>query len=212
MVWVENGSSEIQFICSETKPNIFLIGDSIRKGYCKTVGEDLDGIAETFFFHENCRSSQFIIFNMKKWAGYFDKPGLVNLIHFNCGHWDVAHWSGHPLPLTSPEEYKKNLQIVVDLLHKFFPNAKLIFATTSPMNPDGSNGFNPRTTETINEYNSIAKKVMEANKVPIHDIYSYMIHWESDQYADSCHLTPEAFSVLGHKVANELKTYMEKDV
>ncbi|MBR3836609.1 MAG: hypothetical protein IKJ74_00545 [Clostridia bacterium] len=208
MIWVEDGASEVRFQCSETKPNIFLIGDSIRKGYCQTTKDDLADVAETFFFTQNCRCTQYVIINMKRWAGFFDKPELVNVVHFNCGHWDAAHWNGHPFALTTPNEYRKNLQIIVDLLHLFFPNAKLVFATTSPMNPNGSQGNNPRTTETIKEYNAIAKEVMEENQVPVHDICDFMKDWDSDQYTDSCHLTHEAFAALGHKVADELKNYI----
>ena len=35
--WVENGVANVIFYCSDEKPNIFPIGDSIRKGYCETV-------------------------------------------------------------------------------------------------------------------------------------------------------------------------------
>ena len=37
MVWVENGNTSVIFKCNDSKKNIFLIGDSIRKGYCETV-------------------------------------------------------------------------------------------------------------------------------------------------------------------------------
>ncbi len=37
MKWVENDESGAAFRCSADKPNVFLIGDSIRRGYCKTV-------------------------------------------------------------------------------------------------------------------------------------------------------------------------------
>ena len=51
-----------------------------------------------------------MIFCMKKWARLFDDPTKVDVIQFNCGHWDVAHWCGHELPLTSEDEYAKNIQ------------------------------------------------------------------------------------------------------
>lgn len=208
MKWVENGDSTIQFYCDKEKKNIFLIGDSIRKGYCATVEEDLREKANVFFVTENCRSSQFIIFSMRKWAGYFNDPALVDVVHFNCGQWDVAHFNGHALPLTSEGEYERNLQIIVDELKVFFPNAKLVFATTSPMNPDGSNGRNPRTNEAVDRYNEIARVVMEKNDIPIHDVNGFMRDWESEKYSDSCHLTPEGFALLGHRVAEELEKYI----
>ena len=38
---IKHGRADAEFACGETKPNIFLIGDSIRLGYCKTVKESL---------------------------------------------------------------------------------------------------------------------------------------------------------------------------
>ena len=41
MAYVENCNANAQFQCSETQKNVFLIGDSIRQGYCATVKEEL---------------------------------------------------------------------------------------------------------------------------------------------------------------------------
>ncbi|MBR6794178.1 MAG: SGNH/GDSL hydrolase family protein [Clostridia bacterium] len=205
MKWVENGESTATFLCSKEKTNIFLIGDSIRKGYCATVKEQLAGVAETFYVTDNCRSSQYIIFNLKKWAGLFDDPSLVNVVCFNCGHWDTAHWSGHEFPLTGEGEYEKNLQIIVDLLKKFFPNAKPVFLTTSPINPKGFTGNNPRDNVTIDAYNARAKEVMARNGICVYDLNAHMRDWGSEYYADYCHLTAEGFAMLGRYVAEKLK-------
>ena len=39
--YVEDAVASVTFECSDTLPNIFLIGDSIRRGYCKTVKAEL---------------------------------------------------------------------------------------------------------------------------------------------------------------------------
>ena len=204
--WVENGVADAIFFCNDEKPNIFLIGDSIRKGYCETVKNELSDRAEVFYFTDNCRSSQYVIFSMRKWARLFDDPTKVDVIQFNCGHWDVAHWSGHELPLTSEDEYAKNIQIIIDLLKKFFPRAKLIFATTTPMNPDGGSegGINPRSTATIDRYNRIAVDIVEKNGVIVNDLNEYVREWNSSCYKDTCHYTDEAFVALGKEVARRL--------
>lgn len=208
MKWVENGEGTVEFLCATGKANVFLIGDSIRKGYCGTVSERLCDSAEVFYFKDNCRSSQYIIFNLKKWAEMFSDPTRVDLVLFNCGQWDVAHWNGHALSLTSETEYRRNLQMIVDELPFFFPNARLVFATTSPMNPDGSNGVNPRTNEAIDRYNAIAKAVMTENGIDMIDVNGFMREWDSGYYIDSCHLTKEAFQLLGEYVADSLMEYL----
>lgn len=208
MKWVEDGDSAARFCCSDEKPNIFLIGDSIRQGYCETVKNELSGEAEVFYFKDNCRSSQYIIFNMKKWAGLFDDRSRVDLVQFNCGHWDIAHWNGNAHSLTSESEYERNLGVIIDNLKHFFPRAKLVFATTSPMNPSGKMGVNVRTDEEIDRYNAIAVDVMQRNSIPVNDINAFVRPWGSDCFKDYCHLTEEGFATLGKYVAEQLKSYI----
>ena len=40
---------------------VFLIGDSIREGYCEKVKEALRDRAEVIYPGENCRTSQYIV-------------------------------------------------------------------------------------------------------------------------------------------------------
>ena len=49
MEWIENGASEVAFHCSDEKKNVYLIGDSIRRGYCATVKEKLSIIKTPFY-------------------------------------------------------------------------------------------------------------------------------------------------------------------
>ena len=114
MKWVENGAADSIFTCSDDKPIIFLIGDSIRRGYCHTVKDELADAANVFFVDDNCRSTQYVIFCMKRWAALFDHPEKVDVVQFNCGHWDVAHWHGYKTCLTSESEYAKNIQMIID--------------------------------------------------------------------------------------------------
>lgn len=209
MKWVENGDAKVEFICSNVKKNVFLIGDSIRKGYCDTVREELKNEAEVFYVSDNCRSSQYIIFSLKKWAAMFDCAECVDIVHFNCGQWDTAHWNGYKYSLTSEEEYRKNIEMIIYLLREFFPNAEIIFATTSRMNPEGGSigGVNPRSDKEVNRYNEIAVCVAQDNDVKINDINAFMHDFGSECFNDTCHLTSEAFERLGKYVASELKKY-----
>ena len=138
MNYVENGNASWQFMCDDKKPNIFLIGDSIRRGYCETVKAELRDIASVFYCDDNCRSTQYIIFSLRQWANSFSDREKVDIVQFNCGHWDVAHWNGYEHPLTSENEYAKNIKMIIVTLKEFFPNAKIVFATTTSMNPNGS--------------------------------------------------------------------------
>ena len=210
MKWIEDGESGVEFTCSEDKPNIFLIGDSIRRGYCLTAKKELTDAANVFYVKDNCRNTQNVITSMKAWVGRFDRPDLVSIVHFNCGHWDVAHWNGYETPLTGEDEYAKNIKMIIVLLRRFFKNAKLIFATTTPMNPKGEKYVvvNPRDNEIIDRYNAIATKIAKEEDVAINDLNTYMRDWGEECFKDYCHLTPESFIRLGKHVAEVLKTYL----
>ncbi|MBQ3817102.1 MAG: hypothetical protein II802_02375 [Clostridia bacterium] len=134
-----------------------------------------------------------------------DDASRIDIVQFNCGHWDVAHWSGYESSLTSPQEYAKNIRMIVFLLIKFFVNAKIVFATTTPMNPDGIMGVNPRSNAEIDEYNEIAVKVANESGLIINDLNKITRDWGSEQYADYCHFTESAFQFLGKKVAEKFK-------
>ena len=205
MNYIEDGNSNVEFKCSKTKKNIFLIGDSIRLGYCKTVKNELSDVAEVFYVNENCRNTQFVITNLRKWQKMFDDTTRVEVVQFNCGHWDAAHWNGYEIPLTSTEEYARNIKMIIDLLKLMFVNAKIVFATTTAMNPDGSLGVNPRSNQDIDRYNEIAVKVAKDNDVIINDLNVITRDWGSEKYRDYCHYTADAFVSLGKEVAQKLK-------
>ena len=205
MGWIENGNGTVSFQCSDEKKNVFLIGDSIRVGYCAAAREALEDKAEVFYVKDNCRSTQYVIFNMKGWKSKFDCPEKIDLIQFNCGHWDVAHWGGYEERLTSESEYGKNIKMIIARLRDCFPNAKIVFATTTPMNPDGSLGINPRSNPEIDRYNDIAVQVAKEEGVEVNDLNAYVRDWGVECYSDYCHFTAEAFSELGKEVARRLR-------
>ncbi len=97
----------------------------------------------------------------------------------------------------------------VTLFRQAFVNAKIIFATTTPMNPNGIVGTNPRTNDQIDKYNKIAVEVCKAYNVPVSDLNAFCRGWDSDAYADYCHLTRESFASLGEEVAKRLMEFLK---
>lgn len=205
--YVENGETEKEFYVSKDKKNVFLIGDSIREGYCANVKKYLKDKAEVFYINDNCRSTQYVIFSLKGWWNMFDNADKIDVVHFNCGHWDVARFSGCELPLTSEDEYAKNLHLIAFLLRRFFKNAKIIFATTTPMNPDGGSvgGSNPRSTATISRYNEIAVKAMKEESIPVNDLFAFTRNFDSGCYQDACHFTQEASAMIAKQVSKRIE-------
>lgn len=205
MGYLEDGRVNGKFICSKTKKNIFLIGDSIRQGYCEAVKHNLEDVANVFYISDNCRNTQYVITSLNGWGNLFDSPESVDLVQFNCGHWDIAHWLGSELSLTSEEEYSRNIAMVISLIKKIFIRAKVVFITTTPMNPDGTIGVNPRTNYEISRYNFIAKKIAMNAGILINDIHEYVRDWDSICYKDYCHFTDVSYEILGKEIAHRLR-------
>ena len=67
-----------QYICTKDKKNIFLIGDSIRIGYCEGVREKMAEQANVFYVPDNCRNTQYVIIQLQAWLLQFENPELVD--------------------------------------------------------------------------------------------------------------------------------------
>ena len=182
-------------------PEILLIGDSIRMGYCGAVAEALRGKAEVKWPAVNCQSSQNVMIQLTRWRGLVASPKVVQ---FNCGHWDAACWDGDADALTTVDEYARNVRIIIRRIRRYWPEAKIVFATTTPMNPNGNLGSNPRTTESIRRYNAAAVAVAQAEGVAVNDLFAITEKWPTSEYVDYCHFTKEAAKRLGGMVAARL--------
>ena len=211
MSFLENGNADAVFFCSDEKLNIFLIGDSIRLGYEDTLKKELSDVAHIISPAENCCNSQNIITGLNFWSNMIDFPDKIDTVHFNCGHWDVAHWLGYKTSLTSESEYEKNIQMIIDLIRIIFPNSKIVFATTTPINPQNLSGTNARSNDEIDRYNAIAVKVANENGVLVNDLNSYAKGFDSNNYVDYCHYTKKACELLGKAVADYIKEVYYKN-
>ena len=188
-------------------PEILLIGDSIRMGYCATVAADLADTAKVVYPEENCRNSQHVMTGIEGWAKLCASPAIV---HVNFGQWDTARFAGSSESLTSPVEYGRNADLIFKALHRVFPGAEIVFATTTPMRPGPYEGPHPRFDSDIDLYNTIAVEAAGRNSVRIDDIHEFARGWPSDAFTDSCHYTPESFARIGHEVARFLRETLEK--
>lgn len=173
---------------------IVLLGDSIRLNYCDMVKEDLTGKAEVVFPRENCRFIQYLYQNLLWWCpemGLKTEEDFANvaLVHYNSGHWDAEHFHPGKAPLNSIPVYTEMLLRTEELLEEKFPNAKIVFATTTPMNPDAPQAGSMRTSQTIAAYNEAAKKTLAGTRAEINDMWAAVEKESPEIYADYCHFT-----------------------
>ena len=168
-------------------PNVLIYGDSISIGYTQRVRAKIEGQANVYRLFRNGGSSQGFVQLMENMHDVMCDEQLEepwdfqwDVIHFNVGLHDLKYLLDGKLDkengvqVTSLEDYKKNLRDIVAYLKKLAPNAKLIFATTTPV-PDGAQG---RFVGDAKKYNEAALEVLrDFPEIVINDLFTFTKPW-----------------------------------
>lgn len=163
-------------------PNVLIYGDSISIHYTPDVREHLVGKANLYRLYRNGSDSSGFVKFMSAMHETMRKPELDmpwsfewDVIHFNVGLHDLKYVANRKLDkkngtlVSSISEYKKNLNEIIAYLKQLAPNAKLIFALTTPV-PEGAEG---RFAGDAKKYNVAALEVLSAHKdIVINDLYT----------------------------------------
>ncbi len=109
-------------------PNVLLVGDSITRDYYPAVADDLKGVANVYLFATSaCGGDPRIPGQLHD---YFSMMGLhFAVIHFNNG----MHGWGY-----TEQQYAAGLSDIIAALRAGSPDAKLIWANTTPVLHDSS--------------------------------------------------------------------------
>lgn len=182
---------------------IFLIGDSIRKGYDKYVKMAFDGVAEVAYPSENCRFTSYVIRNLRDWkkaTGWYD----AEVVHWNVGLWDnLVMLDG--LHLTDIETYRKNIERICHLIKILFPNAKTIFATSTPVQEELFKDHK-RYNKDIEAYNAAAVEIVRHHGGDINDLYATMAALPTSYHSDLTHYyTKEGTKVMTEQVVAHIE-------
>ncbi len=192
----------IPIVDDPTLPRVLLIGDSISIGYTLPTRDLLKGKANLHRILTNGGPTTNGVKNLDAWLG----EGKWEIIHFNFGLHDLKIMDGgkHQVEL---EDYEKNLRAIVDRLKK--TNAKLIFATTTPV-PEGK--LNPpRNPRDVEGYNAAALKVMNDSGVAINDLYTFALPKLKDiQQPANVHFAEKGSEALAKEVAAAITAALEK--
>jgi len=177
-------------------PNVLIIGDSVYQQHARGVLTELKSQANVQFANwpklvlpnsANAVEDIDLLLGLQDAAGNdvpADKRPNWDLIHFNVGLGDliycVPNIKSHRILSfdyggvirTDAQQYEQNLETLVRLLRQKAPDAKIVWASTTPIRHSRENVFK-KGTEI--EYNQIAERVMKKHGVPINDMYSYVI-------------------------------------
>lgn len=178
-----------------TLPRVLIIGDAVYQNHARTVSsvlKDRVNVQIVRWPKAVLPSSTNMIEHLDLLLGLKDAAGndvpdpkrpTWDVIHFNAGLGDLIHCvpnikSHRVLPYTAggvlrtkATQYEKNLDTLVRLLKQKAPDAKIIWASTTPIRYSRQNVFKLGTEI---EYNTIAARVMNKHGVPINDMYAYV--------------------------------------
>ena len=185
---------------------VLLLGDSIRMNYQDRVKECLEGKADVRHPLTNGCFSKYTLRFINNWLGLFEgeKPDVV---HWNNGIWDTTTISERVPALTNLGEYVDTMTQIYHEIRAFAPEAKIIFATTTPL---GEKHSNAKRRERIVRYNEVIVKVLrDEYGCDINDLYSFVYPRIADFLAeDNVHLSPLGKQEIGAEVAAFIEKYL----
>ncbi len=191
------------------KPQVLIIGDSISLGYTPFVIQKLNGMADVVHSKGNSQHTGTGVKKIDAWLG--DKQW--DLIHFNWGLWDLCY--RNPEAKTqgrrdkvngkitfTPEEYGKNLEILVERLKK--TGATLVWAHTTLV-PEGEAG---RIVGDDKIYNDVAAKIMKQHGIAINDLHALTSTFEPELFSapGNVHYTRAGSEKLADQVVTAIKS------
>ena len=179
--------------------NILLIGDSIRMGYDKAIKKSLEGVAKVYFPEENCRFASYVLRYLHEYQELV-KEGSVDILHWNTGLWDCLRLFEEE-PHTPIEVYSYYIDRICQRILKLFPDAKIIFATSTSVQSEKMSKDFKRYNEEIEKYNDAAISIVKKYGFVVNDLYTVSASLPDDAHSDPVHYyTPMGTEAFANKV------------
>lgn len=175
---------------------LFLIGDSIRMGYCEYVKEALKGKAEVYWHVENARFAEYVLYSIGDWEHKMRLGEDLACIHWNVGLHDVIRTMEED-PITPPEIYGYYIDRICTRLKKYYPNAELIFATSTPVQEELYDYWFARKNSDIDAINAVAVEIAENHGIKVNDLNALLRNQPKEIFSDKTHFnTPLASELI----------------
>ena len=185
--------------------NVLLIGDSIRIGYDKSVQKTLEGKANVCFPKENCRFASFVLRYLHEYKRFFLDGAQADVIHWNAGLWDCLRLYEEE-PHTPIEVYTYYIERICIRIKKLFPEAQVIFATSTKVQSEKMGKNFKRYNEEIEQYNAAAVAVVQKYGFAVNDLYAVSAALPEEAHSDPVHYyTPMATQVFTKAVLSHIQ-------
>lgn len=176
-------------------PRVLLIGDSITRAYYSTVEKDLVRKAYVGRLAGSAFASDPVL--LKAVAMVLDTYHF-DVIHLNNGMHGWQH---------SEAEYEKALPKLLEVIRAHAPNAKLIWANTTPLKASpktASDNPTVATDERIAARNAISARLMQAEGIPVDDLNTPM-SGHPEYHSDNVHFNEQGIAIQAAQVAAKIE-------
>jgi len=184
-VWVPGNGVKDQ-------PRVLLIGDSITRAYSKTVEDKLKGKAIV------CRLAT---------SKSLGDPGLLDEVKLVLGQakFDVVHFNNgmHGWGYTE-DEYAKAVPELLATIRNNAPNAKLVWASTTPVRVSGKIDLLDPKTDRVKVRNKAVADLMDKEKISTNDLFTLVADKPDLFSQDGVHMNAKGSAALGEQVAREV--------
>ena len=195
--------------------DILLLGDSIRQNYQDYVQKQLRSIANVYYTDDNGKFGYYTLRYLHEWIRALSKFNEIefDIVHFNCGLWDILRLSSENRTFTAKEEYREILKRIVERIRFLCPKAKIVFALTTEVIEPGFEsgiGVGERKNADIRIFNSVALEVCKELKIVVDDLWNISRALPQEAHSDMVHYdTDIGIKALGNQVVNCLRSVLE---
>lgn len=188
--------------------SVFMFGDGIRlctdhdPGYGSYAVEALLGRAYVYSPAEDAQSTHHTLLNLNRWIEEqrsLDRED-VQIVHWNVGLWDAVRVCGGE-PVTPAALYADRLEQIHRCLRAAFPNARMVFALTTPVIEREKERPLMWRNEDIRRMNKAAADRLKPLGVEINDLYTAASEFGPECYRSGEMLSAEGARRLGQTVA-----------
>lgn len=170
-------------------PRVLLIGDSITRGYFEGVEKQLAGKAYCArLTTSKCVADPTFLDEVQLLL----KQYRFTIIHFNNG----LHGFGY-----TEEQYRAGLSALIEVLAKHSHDAKLIWATSTPMRVPNNLGQIAETTERVKARNWIAAELLRDRNIVTDDLYGLVEQHQEYFSGDGVHFNETGRELQAKQVA-----------